>query len=113
MFKNLGSDAIDYGMGVIGDLNAGYNSWGANAAPVQYPYPSYEIYGADPNPFTFVELEVTPSGALSDSQVAVGDTISFTVTADLTEVIGADFVLKYPTDLLTLVGVSDETALFQ
>jgi hypothetical protein len=109
MFKNLGSYAINYGFGGIDGLNAQYNSWGANAAPT---YPT-GILGADADPYTFVELEVTPSEALSDSQVAVDDTITYTVTADLTEVTGADFVLEYPTELLTYESSTLVTSLFE
>jgi hypothetical protein len=109
MFKNLGMQAIEYGMGGIDDLNAQYNSWGANAAPS----PMVDIIGADADPYTFVELKVTSSGALSESQVAVGDTITYTVTADLTEVTGADFVLKYPSDLLTYESSTLVTSLFE
>ena len=60
LFMDLGLDGIIYPN--ISGLDATFNSWGVNAAPV--------ITNVTTDPFTYVGLTVSSSGALSADQVA-------------------------------------------
>lgn len=83
-------------------INAEYNSWGVNTAPV--------IAGVDTDPFTHADLWVETDYALySGNQIAAGESITYTVFANLTEISGAEFRLNYPSALLTLTSTTDGT----
>jgi len=99
MFMDVGTPAIDSGTTA---LDASFNGWGENAAPT--------ITNVTTSPFTHANLWMESSGAFSGDQVAKGETITYTVYADMTEISGAEFILTYPTSLLTLSGTTDGTA---
>jgi hypothetical protein len=99
MFMSVGAPAI---FSATTPIDASYNSWGANAAP-DLSGSTAVITAA---PYTYVDMWVESSGALSGDQVEKGQTITYTVYTDMTEITGAEFKLVYPTSLLTLVADS-------
>lgn len=92
-------------------FDATYNSWGkftVGAPDVSwgcypdniYPYCPGEAITYDP--WTHVQLFLTSSGTPWADQVVNGEEITYTVTADLVNITGAEFTLKYDTAKLDL-----------
>ena len=90
LFKNNGDLAIISAV----DVDAQFNNWNSLIQP------GLTHVNTD-NP-TYAALNVTNSGTPWLSQVVSGQTITYTVTADLKNVTGAAFTLHYPANL-TLV----------
>lgn len=86
-------------------LNAGYNSWGAQTG-------AGTLENVTTVPFTHVELFLNSSGTPWADQVISGEQITYTVSADLVNITGADFTLKYDVDLLDYVSHNDEGSPF-
>jgi hypothetical protein len=86
-------------------LNAAYNSWGAQTG-------AGTITNVTTVPFTHVELFLTSSGTPWADQVLSGEDITYTVSADLVNITGADFTLKYDVDRLDYVSHNDEESPF-
>jgi len=96
LFIDITGSAITSGTTAI---DASFNSWGVNEAPT--------LTNVTNDDFTHANVWMASSGAFSGDQVAVGESITYTVYADLTEISGAEFTLTYPTDLLTLTGTTN------
>ena len=83
------------------DLNAEYNSWGTNADP--------NLTNVDADPWTYVSLTTTSTGAPMKDQSKTNDWIVYEVKADLKNVTGVSFELTYPVDLMTITYITAGT----
>ncbi|MCB2213860.1 right-handed parallel beta-helix repeat-containing protein [bacterium] len=74
---------------------AEYNAWGSYDGPVGDDISA----GVDADPWTHVDLYLESSGTDYANKVIQGETITYTVKANLANVMAADFVLDYPSEL--------------
>lgn len=91
---------------------AEYNSWGHATAPVAGVDMSS---GVDADPWTHVDLSMASSGTPWANQVVRGQTITYTVYANLVNANAADFTLLYPANLTyvsSTLGGTFDTELF-
>jgi hypothetical protein len=77
-------------------IPAEYNAWGDAAGAAAGDGISA---GVDADPWTHVDLYLDSSGSPWEDQVVLGEQITYAVKANLVNAMGADFVLKYPTNL--------------
>ena len=84
------------------DLNATYNAWGDVAGPT-----STAGDGVGENvaydPWTHVDLYLESSGTVNPDEVENSERITYTVYANLENVMGMAFTLKYPSAYLTYI----------
>lgn len=87
-------------------LDATYNSWGKATAPTVGLTGGKDVStNVDADPWTHVALSMAPSGTSTVGQVLVGgDTITFTVSANLVNVQAADVTFNYNSTNLTYVS---------
>jgi len=91
-------------------INAAYNSWGAYAVTNAMVDPAV-LEKVTFAPWTHVELFLASSGTPWADQVVNGNNITYTVSADLQNITGAQFTLKYDAAKLEFVSATP-TALF-
>jgi hypothetical protein len=91
-----------FGVNAPADLDVSYNSWGAWTGPAAEA--DLPIAITSFTPWTHADLEViqTGGGTSYPDQVVQDDTITYTVRGDFKNVMGADFVLKYPPEVSVL-----------
>ncbi len=100
---NMFKDNVGVGVnnaGTTADVNAEYNSWGDYSGSAAPDGDGSTNAGTDP--ITHVEVFIESTNPDVDNwsrQVFVGEQITYEVTADLRQVMGADFVLEFPTNL--------------
>jgi len=101
LFKGNAGLGINAGESTV---NAEYNSWGANVAPV-VGAPNGITAGVDADPYTYAALSVSDStGTPWVNQVVNGNQITYTVVGEFTNVMGTDFTLAYDPTKLQVVG---------
>lgn len=83
-----------------GSVDATYNAWGDVAGPTG-PEGDGVSANVTYDPWTHVDLYMESSGTATPDEVAVSGQITYTVYANLENVTGADFTLKYPPASLT------------
>jgi len=98
LFKDLGAAAIVTGT----QLNAEYNSWGAYTG-------AGTLTNVDSTPWTHVDLGLVSSGTPWANQVFTGGTITYSLTANLQNVMGADFRLVYDPARLSVASAAAGT----
>ncbi len=88
-----------FGVNAPADLDVTYNSWGVITGPAPETDLPAEITTFDP--WTHADLEVYQAGGGTSypDQVVQGNTITYTVRGNFANVMGADFVLKYPSNV--------------
>ncbi|MDY6868622.1 MAG: hypothetical protein SVT56_12120, partial [Chloroflexota bacterium] len=101
LFMDNGGVGIRNDAGV-GDLDATYNAWGDVAGPT-----GAEGDGVGANvtydPWTHVDLYMESSGTVNPDEVGDNERITYTVYANLENVMGMTFTLKYPSANLTYI----------
>jgi hypothetical protein len=125
---NLGGDGIDFGAGVYSGtfdvagnylkVNAGFDmAYAGTTGPLKVEYnnfdlsttPAAEISGSlDYTPWTYAALSMVSSGSPALNKVAVGETITYTISLDPQQVYGAEFDLVIPSNL-SVVSISCNT----
>jgi len=100
---NLFNVITGVGVSSPSTLNAEYNSWGTAAAPTNAGNVDYD-------PWTHVDLSMVSTGTPWLDNVLPGYTITYTVSGNFVNAMGADFDLAYPTELLTLTSTTEGTA---
>lgn len=101
LFKGNAGLGINAGVSTV---NAEYNSWGANVAPV-VGAPNGITAGVDADPYTYAALSVSDStGTPWVNQVVNGNEITYTVVGEFTNVMGTEFTLAYDPTRLQVVG---------
>ena len=101
LFKGNAGLGINAGGSTV---NAEYNSWGANVAPV-VGAPNGITAGVDADPYTYAALSVSDStGTPWVNQVVNGNQITYTVVGEFTNVMGTEFTLAYDPTKLQVVG---------
>ena len=95
MFRDNAGNGIEAGDFTI---PAEFNSWGSYDGPAA-PAGDGISANVDADPWTHVDLTLASSASPWPNTVVNGSTITYTVTGNLQNVTGADFVLKYPANL--------------
>lgn len=110
LFKDNGGVGVNNSNGTSA-IDATYNAWGDVDVPT-----GTDGDGVSANvtyePYTHVNLYLESSGTPWADQVVSGETITYTVKADLVNVTAAEFTITYPTDLLSNPSITEETDLF-
>ncbi len=107
LFKNNGGLGVNNSAGTLA-LNAEFNSWGnIGGAAAGDGISSF----VDADPFTHVDLSMTSSGTPWANQVlnTATSTITYTVYANLQNVLGADFVLTYDPAVVSIDSTTAST----
>lgn len=100
LFKGNAGLGINAGGSTV---NAEYNSWGANVAPV-VGEPNGITAGVDADPYTYAALSMTSTGTPWLNQVVKDNEITYTVFGEFTNVMGTEFTLAYDPAKLQVVG---------
>ena len=106
---NLIKDNSGSGVSAPSDIDVTYNSWGSVDGP--------NGTGGDGisgitsfSPWTHVDLSMASTGTPWLNNVLPGYTITYTVSGNFVNAMGADFDLTYPASLLTLTSTTEGTA---
>ncbi|MHB8856802.1 MAG: hypothetical protein ACYC6K_09315 [Bellilinea sp.] len=87
-------------------VSAEYNSWGDYDGPATATGGDGISASVDADPWTHVDLYMTSSGSPWANQVVNGQTITYTVMANLKNVNAADFTLLYPAKLTYVAPIT-------
>jgi hypothetical protein len=93
LFMDNGGNGIEAGAFAI---PAEFNAWGAYDGPAAGDGVSA---GVDADPWTHVDVSLVSEGTEYPNSVYLGQSITFDVTADMVNAMGADFVLEFPAEL--------------
>jgi hypothetical protein len=101
LFMDNGGVGIRNDAGVS-DLDATYNAWGDVAGPTGTDGDGVGEH-VDYASWTHVDLYMESSGTTDPDEVETGEQITYTVYANLENVMGMTFTLKYPSASLTYI----------
>jgi hypothetical protein len=93
LFMDNGGNGIEAG---ALSIPAEFNAWGAYDGPAAGDGISA---GVDADPWTHVDVSMVSAGTDYPNSVYLGQSITFDVTADMVNAMGADFVLEFPAEL--------------
>ncbi len=101
---NLFMDNAGVGVEAPADLDVSYNAWGHYDGPASGDGVSANITSF--SPWTHVDMYMESSGTDVADEVREGETITYTIYANLQEATGADFFVKFDTLLLEVSGTT-------
>jgi len=101
---NLFKDNGGFGLNATADLDVTYNAWGDVDGPVSGTDLPAIVTSYDP--WTHVDLAMESSGTDVTDEVREGETITYTIKANLQKATGADFKLSFNPALVEVSGTT-------